>query len=78
MFLEQYIGKQLQDIARDVTCGAMKGICVFVLANENDTTGKRVAEEFDLRWILKDHPELRTRTVKLVNDFYGEYVFRVI
>ena len=78
MFLNQYVGKQLQDIAEDVRCGSLQGICIFQLDNEKDTTGKCVAEDFDIRRILKDNPELKTKTIKLINNFYGECVFRVL
>ncbi len=78
MFLEKYKGKQLQDVAQEVGYGACQGICIFQLEHENDKTGKRVAEDFDLRDILRNSPKLKTKTIKLVNDFYGAYVFRVI
>ncbi len=78
MFLKKYIGKQLHDVAQEIKCGARQGICVFQLKDETDKTGKRVAEDFDLRDILSDKPELKTKTIKLVNDFYGEYIFRVL
>ena len=54
-----------------------QGVAVFVLTDEKDTVGKRVAEDFSLRTILKNNPELRNARVVSHNDFFGESVFRV-
>lgn len=69
-------GKTLEEV---LTEGASypKGVAVFLLDDEEDEVGKIVDEEFSLRTILKNHPELRTARVVQYNDFFGESVFRV-
>ena len=78
MFLYDYIGKTLNDVAHDMNWYSKNGVCIFLLSNENDSTGKQVAESFSVRDILKRKPHLADKKIKLVNNFYGEVVFRVI
>ena len=76
MFLYNPIGKTLAEIHRD--CGGnMGGYSVFVLQDENDTTGKPLDEDFSIGLILKKHPQYANCKVKCVNDFYGTTVLRV-
>ncbi len=70
------VGRTLEEVMREGTVYT-QGVCVFVLADEKDKVGKRVAEGFSLRTILKIHPELRNARVVKHNDFFGESVFRV-
>lgn len=52
-------------------------VSVHVLDGADDELGMPYAEEFTLRQILRDHPELRQAKVEHYNDFFGEDVFRV-
>ncbi len=77
MFLYNPIGKTLAEIHKD--CGANpNGYAVFVLQDENDKTGKRLDEDFEIGLILQRHPEYSDCKVKYENDFYGETVLRVL
>lgn len=75
MFITQYIGRsliELQDVVNP------QGVCIFKLQNQSDTTGKLVAEEVSVKEILNKVPEMKSATVLLVNNFYGELILRVI
>ena len=50
-------------------------VSVHVLDGADDELGMPYAEEFTLRQILRDHPELRQAKVEHYNDFFGEDVF---
>ena len=70
------IGKTLDEIHKE--CGSRShGYAVFVLQDENDTTGKQIAEDFSVGLILKKHPQYANYKVKYENDFYGTTVLRV-
>jgi len=71
------IGKTLKEIHDDGNAVFIHGISIFVLRNKKDTVGVLEAQEFSLRKILRDHPELRGAVVASHNDFFGESVFRV-
>ena len=71
------VGKTLNEVLNDGNSVFIYGISVFALQNDSDTTGMIEAQEFSLRKILRDHPELRTARVVSHNDFFGESVFRV-
>ena len=76
MFLYDPIGKTLAEVQKD--CGwHPKGFCVCVLQDENDKTGKPLAEDFSIAMILLKHPEYSNYIVKYENDFFGTTVLRV-
>ena len=77
MFGYNPIGKTLLEVARDCSLH-YNGYSVFVLQDENDTTGKHLDEDFSVRLILKKHPEYADYKVKFENDFFGTTVLRVI
>ena len=70
------IGKTLAEVHKE--CGFNpKSYSVFVLQNDNDTTGLFVGEEFSIGSILQEHPEYANYKVKYTNDFFGTTVLRV-
>lgn len=71
------VGKTLRMVHDCGNVIFISGIAVYVLKDENDSIGTLYAEEFSLRKILRDHPELRASVVVSHNDFFGESVFRV-
>ncbi len=71
------IGKTLEKVLNDGNAVFISGIAIHALKDENDSIGEPYAEEFSLRKILRDHPELRAAIVVSHNDFFGESVFRV-
>ena len=76
MLLYNHIGKTLAEVHKD--CGGyMDGYAVFVLQDENDTTGKQLDEDFSIGLILKKHPQYANCKVKYENAFYGTTVLRV-
>lgn len=75
MFLEQYVGKKLSEIDPDI--GSTQGVCIFLLNYKGDTTGKIIGEDFDLRSILLKYPNIKDKTIRYVNNYYGELIFRV-
>ena len=77
MMLYNPIGKTLLQVHRDCGCH-YGGWSIFVLQDENDTTGKRLDEHISIGLILKEHPEYANYIVKLENDFYGTNVLRII
>lgn len=70
------VGRTLEDVLSEGTYYS-QGVSVFVLADDRDTVGKMMAEDFSLMAILKNHPELRDAKVVRHEDFFGESVFRV-
>lgn len=74
ILIEERQSQQLPLLFRALRVNA---VSVFVLQDENDTIGRRVAEEFSLGVILKEHVDLRQAVVVRYNDFFGEDVFRV-
>ncbi len=71
------VGKTLEKVLDEGNPVFIRGIAIYALKDENDNTGEIEAEEFSLRKILRDHPQLRTAVVVSHNDFFGESVFRV-
>lgn len=57
-----------------------KGVSVFIKqpGDPEHAPGKHFAEDFSLRQILQDHPELRQAKIVNYNPFYGMSVFRVV
>ena len=76
MFLYNTIGKTLAEVCKNCGCN-IGGYSVFVLQDEQDTTGKPFDEDFSIGLILKKHPEYANCKVKYENDFYGTTVLRV-
>lgn len=72
------IGKTLVQIARDIPEHYRDAFSVFILQDENDTTGKEVETSYSVMSILRKHPEIADFKVKLENDFFGTTVLRVI
>ena len=54
-----------------------KGWRVYTLADENDDTGTRASEDYDLRRMLRDRPELKECRVAAAEDYYGMLLLRV-
>lgn len=50
---------------------------IYELADENDTTGKRLIIGDSMVTILKQRPDLANRRIERVNEFFGDLVFRV-
>lgn len=50
---------------------------IYELADENDTTGKRLIIGDSMVTILKQRPDLANRRIKRANEFFGDLVFRV-
>lgn len=76
--MQKYIGRTLDELAQ-VTGFNYKGWAVFLLANQEDTVGQRIDEDFTLRSLLQRHPELDPAClVEFAHDFYGQIVLRVI
>lgn len=73
-----FVGMTLAEVAQEAPPLFNGGYSVFVLQNENDTTGKRVDDSYSVRAILKSHPHLADYKVKLENNFYHTTVLRVI
>ena len=71
------VGHTLQEVLEDGNSIFHTGVAVHALSFEGDELGDPVAEDYSLRKILRDHPELRTARVVSHNDFFGESVFRV-
>ena len=76
MFLYNPIGKTLKQVHQD--CGInMQGYSVFVLQDDDDTTGVCLDEDFSIGLILKKFPQYANYIVKYENDFFGTTVLRV-
>ena len=76
MFMHDPIGKTLAEVHKE--CGAsFNGYSVFVLQDDNDTTGIRLDEDISVGLILRKHPEYKDCVVKYENDFFGTTVLRV-
>lgn len=73
-----YIGKTLKTLAKELLADFHHGYSVYLLENEKDDTGILVDDSYSITSILRNHPELSDAKVKLVNDYYGTTVFRVI
>lgn len=71
------VGKTMQEVLDDGNDLFGNGVAVYALQTEDDTTGVIQSEDFSLRRILNDHPDLRTARVASHNDYFGESVFRV-
>ena len=70
------IGKTLLEVHKD--CGSnLNGYSVFVLQDDNDTTGKYLDEDILIGLILRKHPDYKDYVVKYENDFFGMTVLRV-
>ncbi len=70
------IGKTLAEVHKD--CGFnIFGYSVFVLQDENDTTGKLLGEDISIGLILRKHPQYANYKVKYENDYFGTTVLRV-
>lgn len=55
----------------------LKGYRVFVLDGEDDSSGKVVATGYDLKQVVKQHPELKSMRVVSEEDYYGETIIRL-
>lgn len=67
-----------KEITKHVGClPEAQGCSIFVLEDDDDEIGKKVAESYNLRSILMERVELRNTVVVKHNDFFGEDVFRV-
>ena len=79
MFCYNPIGKTLAQIHKD--CGGnLSGYCIFILADENDTTGQEIGMDISIGAILrsKDNMQYADYIVKYENDFFGITVLRAI
>lgn len=56
---------------------AIKGYRVFVLEDEDNTSGKTVATGYELKNIVSQHPNLRNMRVSSEEDYYGETIIRL-
>lgn len=72
-----YIGKKLKDIAPTMDFNKF-GVTVFLLENNKDTIGKRVANDYSLSLILMKDKALNDKKIIQAYDFYGESIFRVL
>lgn len=72
------VGKTLKTLAKELPADFHHGYSVYLLKNEKDDTGILVDDSFSISSILKKHPELSDAKVKLVNDYYGTTVLRVL
>ena len=70
-------GKTLKEIA-DGQYWFSQGVSVYVLQNEEDLTGKEIANELSVKSIIKQYPYLENCKVKYENDFYGIHVLRIM
>lgn len=76
MFLHNLIGKTLIEVHKE--CGiSYTGYSVFVLQDDEDTTGVRLDDDISVGYILRKHPEYADCVVKYENDFFGTTVLRV-
>lgn len=71
------IGKPLNRIYKRLNI-LPHGYCVFLLKDEEDTTGTMVGENCSICPILREHPELNCAVVKYTNFYFGQVIFRVI
>lgn len=76
MFMYNPIGKTLAEVHKD--CGVnYGGYSVYVLQDENDTTGILLDDDISIGLILRKHPEYADKKVKCENDFFGMTVLRI-
>ncbi len=54
-----------------------KGYRVYMLRDEGDSQGAKIAEDYELGRILRLHPELRRCRVASMEDYFGMLIFRV-
>ena len=70
------IGKTLGYLARSSGFRA-KGYRVYLSAGNDDDIGVLAAEDYELKRILRQHPELRHCRVYEAEDYYGTVIYRV-
>lgn len=73
---EDMVGKTLLGISR-VESFRLKGWRVYLEPSVEHPAGRKVAEEYDLKRIIKDHPELRRARVSSAEDYYGITILRM-
>lgn len=76
MSKNQFEGKTLMYAARELGFCA-KGYRVYILQGDDDRTGRRVAEDYELGRILTAHTELKHCRVISYEEYYGIVIFRV-
>lgn len=77
MNYKNMIAQALGDVAKN-TGFNFKGWVVFLLRDNDDGIGERVAEDIRISHILCKHPALSSCIVKYAHDYYGQTVLRVI
>ena len=76
MKIEQMIGKTILGISR-ITSFRLKGWRVYWELANGGISGPMVAEDYSLKKIIHDHPELKGARVCLAEDYYGIIILRV-
>jgi hypothetical protein len=69
-------GKTLMYAARALGF-RQKGYRVYILQDEEDRIGRRAAEDYELKRILRIHPEFKHFRVISAEEYYGIQIFRV-
>jgi len=54
-----------------------KGYRIYVLQDAEDQIGRCAAEDYELKRILRHHPELKHCRVISAEEYYGMRLFRV-
>ena len=73
---EKLRGKTLGYAARTPGTYA-KSYRVYLLRDENDRDGVKIAEEYDLKRIIQSRPGLNRSRIVSCEDYYGIRIFRV-
>ena len=76
MNFSEFIGKTLGELA-EVTGIYRKPIRIFVLAGDNDDTGKWRTDVYSIRQAIIAHPDIKDAVISIAYDFYGETILRV-
>lgn len=77
-FISNPIGKTLGQLAIDTKEDVRDGYIIYVLNNEDDTSGVEWCESKRVQFAIDNNPQLRDYVVKYANAFFDKVILRVI
>ena len=76
MKIEDMVKKTILQIAATDSM-RLKGWRIYTEPSEDHPYGKKIAEDYDLKRIAHDHPELRRARIYSAEDYYGIIILRI-